>query len=380
MIPGQLPVLPFPAPLKRISPSRFVALKNCTLRELWSLQEESRILPVSPRARLGTAIHRLLAEAVNGTITDSGKSIEDVWYAIIAEVEAQMLSSQLERTLVPLSRNVNDYEVQKLRACNRARELLQSITQIEEKPVPIPGFGCEVWVQSRDRAIGGFIDLVYEAPIGRVIREYKSGPLLEADPSGLPVIHPDYLAQVKLYAALYHETFSVWPSRLELMPLQGEEIQLRVDSMECALLLQQARATLNEVNTSIAQARAIGQRGLDSLATPSGAVCRLCLSRPACHAYRQSPQPDIAEWPPDAWGTLTQVQRFGNGRMSLSLRKTTGEELRVRQLTPDRHPVIPFLAQGDQVGVYNVRRTANTEEVLESSLTTIYRMNSANDK
>src|SRR5258708_5635280 len=110
--------------------------------------------------------------------------------AIIAEVEAQMLSSQLERSLVPLSRSVNDYEVQQLRACNRARELLQAITQIEEEPIAIPGFGCEVWVLSRDGAIDGFSDLVYEAPIGRVIREYKSGPLLQTEGKELPSVIP----------------------------------------------------------------------------------------------------------------------------------------------------------------------------------------------
>jgi PD-(D/E)XK nuclease superfamily protein len=380
VISGEIPVLQFPAPLSRISPSRFVALSGCALRELWSSQEQSRMLPISPRARLGTAIHRLLAQVVNGTIADAGKSIESTWFEIIAQIEADMSSSQFERDLVPLSRSVNDYEVQRIRTWNRAQQLMPSTTAVEKKPIPTPGFGCEVWVQSRDGTVGGFIDLVYEAETGRVIRDYKSGPLLETDSSGALAIHPEYLAQLKLYAALYYETFSEWPARLELMPLQGDEIQITVDRSECEHLLEKARGKRNEINQSIAHARSGKPPDPRSLARPSASVCRMCLSRPACREYHEMAPTDSSEWPNDAWGTLIRVQRFLNGRLCLTLRNKAGKEIRVCQLTPARHPAIPLIAEGDEVGVYSVRRTSNEEEVVETSLTTIYRMNSDHDK
>jgi hypothetical protein len=353
-----------------------MALSGCALRELWSVHKQSRLLPVSPRARLGSAIHRLLAEAARGTILDDHQSIENAWQEVISEVEADMLSSELECFLVPLSSTVNDYEVQKLRACNRAQQLLQSITRTEEKPVATRGLGCEVWVQSHDGLIGGFIDLVYEARLGRVIREYKSGTLFESDSSEGPSVHPDYLAQVKLYAALYHQTFSVWPVRLELVPLQGEEVQITVDRSECDQFLQKARTKWAEINASIEKARVHNAANPYSLATPSGATCRSCLSRPGCRSYQQTAEPRSSEWPADIVGTLVKSQLSGNGRMSLTLRDTRGRHIRVRQLTPARHPALSSLVEGNEVGIFNVRRTPNEEEVVESTLTTIYRMNS----
>ena len=66
MTPGELPSLHISPELERISPSRFVSLDNCNLRELWVTPDHSPLLPVSPRARLGSIVHRLLELASNG--------------------------------------------------------------------------------------------------------------------------------------------------------------------------------------------------------------------------------------------------------------------------------------------------------------------------
>ena len=268
MTPGQLPALNIPPQLERISPSRFVALSSCTLRELWATSEQSPLLPASPRARLGTVVHKLLELASNGLLVGREESIEKAWSGIVFDVESRMSISWIEKSLVPLSRTVNDFEVQRLRAWNRAMQLMQPAEPAEEPAIQKKGFGCEIWVQSEDGAVGGYIDAVYRGEGGPVIRDFKTGPILEDNASDEATIHPDYLVQVKLYAALYHETFGLWPTHVELVPVQGEALTTAVDQSECEELLQAAKRKRLEVNSRIKAALLKGQ-GRSSIARES---------------------------------------------------------------------------------------------------------------
>ena len=325
MTPGELPTLDIAPQLDRISPSRFVALNGCTLKELWATSDQSPLLPASPRARLGTIVHRLLELASNGLLVSREESIEKAWSGIVVDVESRMSSSWIEQSLVPLSRTVNDFEVQRLRAWNRAMQLMQP-TPAEELAVQKTGFGCEIWVQSTDGAVGGYIDAVYQDESGRVIRDFKTGPILEENGND-EAIHPDYLVQIKLYAALYHETFGLWPTHVELVPVQGEALTTAVNQGECEELLQAAKRKRFEVNNRIRAALSKGREGITSLASPSVSNCRFCLWRPGCNAYRE--QSEIAgdsEWPPDIRGTVTAIQPLGNGRLLLIVRRTRGGE------------------------------------------------------
>ncbi len=156
MTPGELPTLDIAPQLDRISPSRFVALNGCTLKELWATSDQSPLLPASPRARLGTIVHRLLELASNGLLVSREESIEKAWSGIVVDVESRMSSSWIEQSLVPLSRTVNDFEVQRLRAWNRAMQLMQP-TPVEEFAVQKDGFGCDIWLQTTDGAVAGYI-------------------------------------------------------------------------------------------------------------------------------------------------------------------------------------------------------------------------------
>ena len=376
MTPGELPTLDIAPQLDRISPSRFVALSGCTLRELWATSDQSPLLPASPRARLGTIVHRLLELASNGLLVSREESVEKAWSGIVVDVESKMSSSWIERSLVPLSRSVNDFEVQRLRAWNRAMQLVGPATPVEELAVQQTGFGCEIWVQSTDGTVGGYIDAVYQGESGRVIRDFKTGPILEENGDD-EAIHPDYLVQIKLYAALYHEAFGLWPTHVELVPVQGEALTTAVDQDECEELLQAAKRKRLEVNNRIRTALSKGREGIASLASASVSNCRFCLWRPGCSAYREhSENAGDSEWPPDIRGTVTAIQPLGNGRLLLIVRGNDGAEKKIRQLdpSPDRHPALTKLRIGDRVGIYNTRRNPNSRDVSETNSTTIYRM------
>jgi hypothetical protein len=232
-------------------------------------------------------------------------------------------------------------------------------------------------VQSKDGAVGGYIDAVYQGERGRVIRDFKTGPILEDNATDEAIIHPDYLVQIKLYAALYHETFGLWPTHVELVPVQGDALTTAVDQGECEELLQAAKRKRFEVNNRIKAALLKGREGIPSLASPSVSNCRFCLWRPGCSAYReQSETAGGFEWPSDIRGTVTAIQQLGNGRLLLSVRGNDGAEKRVRQLdpSPNRHPALAKLRLGDRAGIYNTRRNPNSTDVSETNSTTIYRL------
>ena len=377
MTPGELPSVHISSQLERISPGRFVALDNCNLRELWVTPDQSPLLPVSPRARVGSVVHRFLELASNGLPVGSEKAIEQAWGELIAEVETRMSRSWLERSLLPLSKTVNDFEVQRLRAWSKAKQIAQPVEPMEESAELGIGFGCEIWVQSKDGTVGGYIDAAYPTPSGPVIRDFKTGPILEENVNSERAIHPDYVMQIKLYAALYSETFGEWPSSVELMPLRGEPMTIAVDPAECRELLQHAKDTRLSVNKRIDAALKKGAEAIPSLANPSVSNCRFCLWRPACSAYteqsQRSPDPD---WPADLVGTLTSLRTLGKGRLLVIVTDSAGEQKRVRQLdpSPTRHPALPRLQVGDRVGIYNTRRNPNQGDFAETISTTIYRM------
>jgi len=375
ILPESGPVLP----LKRISPSRYTALKECALREIWSAARQQALLPPSPTAKLGGAIHRLLEEAGRERFVTM-QAVEKRWASLVDEIEEQMAQSWLERPLIPLRIMVPDYEVRKIRACRKAFEISQESSFVPHGTKARPGVGFEVWVQSLEGLIGGFIDQVQESSDGPVLRDYKSGYVLakrEAD--GEPNIKGEYEAQLRLYAALYQSAFKHWPARLEIIPLQGTSRVVELQSTECARLLDEAGALLKQINAQIRELTARSAEDKEfCLASPSPSICRYCLFRPGCRAYQKA-RDDTSEapWPGDVWGMVIEVRKLGNGRTNIGLQVTkrpyTVAQIRGLNSDPGRHPALQVIRVGDQVALYNLRgSTAGSYS--ETSSTVIYKL------
>ena len=82
-------------PLARISPNRFFSLQQCRLRGIWAANGQPPLLPRSPSARLGTAVHELLKHAFQGQIVDE-ESLVVCWKNQIQRQEGEMLENPLE--------------------------------------------------------------------------------------------------------------------------------------------------------------------------------------------------------------------------------------------------------------------------------------------
>jgi hypothetical protein len=276
--------------------------------------------------------------------------------------------------LVPLSRSVPDAEVHKLRALDRARKMAVAMPAHRDAERSVRGLGFEIWVQSADGLVGGYIDCAVRSD-GLVIRDYKSGSIYEKDADEPSTIRAAYEVQLQMYAALYHETFGIWPDRLELVPLQGEEVRVPIDHDRCSQLVKDAKALLETVNHAAVVAENTGAKDLSTLAMPCAEACASCAFRPQCKAYLMANAEMQDGWPLDARGTVSTVRSLGNGSIVLSMSDARGNVHSVRGLAPvARHPALAMLKPGTQVGVFSLQRGFPARDLREGPYTTIYHM------
>lgn len=367
-------------PISRISPSRYQTLKLCALREVWAAGRQSNLLPVHPTARVGTITHRLFEDASSGRFsTDKRAIIEERWNELLTEIEQAMFDSWLERHFVPLKATVRDFEVRKIRAISRALEMVQisTIPARDDRPVIAQEEGLEFWLETHDGLIGGYIDYVAQSQEGAVIRDYKSGDILEENSGKLKT---SYEIQLQLYAALYQATTGKWPARLEIVPLQGSPMFVPFDPQNCTDLLSEATATLKQVNSMLVSFVAVPNEAERQLANPSPSNCRQCTFRPGCVAYQQSrlANRDAGGWPNDVIGTLEEIRKLGNGKLMIIVKTDGGEStlayIRGVNSKPRRHPALEYLQNQDRIGLFNLSTNNATNTFTESQLAVIYKM------
>jgi RecB family exonuclease len=377
MTPGVLSRRSPLVPLERISPSRFLSLKECPLREVWAAGDAPNLLPGSPAARLGSSIHRLLEEAGKGVFRDGGTKIETRWDELAAEAESAMKNSWLEKHFVPLRTSVANYEVRRLKAIERAKEISQLVSTSSPIAAGQPTKRCELWVTTPDGLAGGYIDQVDVTPAGPVLRDYKTGHILEpASGRGEGAVKETYEVQLKLYAAIYASTAGVWPARLELVPLQGPVREVPFTESECLELLREAREAVSSINSIIKNNSP--RKAEELLAAPGPAACRYCPFRPFCAAYENARKGAMAEetWPRDIWGTVQEKRVLGNGGILLTLQPDSigSPPVTIRGLSPspERHPALPLLVPGSAAAAFNLRGAGQGGTFQETARTVIY--------
>lgn len=365
---------------RRVSPSRYTAMQACLLREVWTASGNNSLLPPSPLAELGSVTHRLFEAAGRGQLDGSrnGK-VEAAWEALVLQAEKKMVKLALRMHQVPLCKSIPDFEVRKLRACRRATEIAHDAFILKkggQKQSSEPS-GFELWVESHDRLVGGYIDRVTARDEGVVLSDYKSGAILDfAMEEGSGEIKREYKDQLKLYAALYRLKYGAWPIRLEVVPLQGMPVEVVFEPEESERLLAEARLFLQVSNGRIAEVEN-GRAEINGLASPSAVNCRLCLFRPACQAYwidrKLKPQ---EKWPADVRGFHRETTRLRNGKVCMRIVEGELSSLTyvtVRNLTDcaDRHPLLNDIKTGSWVAIYGLKYDYHSCDYTETQNTII---------
>jgi hypothetical protein len=388
MSEGVLEFTPRIETLKAISPSRFTALQECALREVWSASQTPQLLPSSPSARLGSIIHRLLQEAGEGRLINCSEArIDHRLQELIKDAEQVMLLTWLERHLVPLSGSIPDFEVRCIRTRKRALEISETISHVDKK-LSTPrsreklDHGFELPMSSPDGTVQAKIDAVLPSPEGAVLKDYKSGAIFADDSELLPTLKVSYEKQLMLYAALYAASKGRWPVRLELVPLTGIPCSVAFNRSDCSLLLEEASEVLQKVNSTIKEAVHAPQELIKRLGAPSPTNCAYCPYRPGCGPYRStvSKSEILDDWPKDLWGRLGEIRQLGNGKLLITIQRK--DDLRqIRAVTPgqNRHPALQLLKVGEALAVFNLRAGGSKEIFLETSYTVIYKMPDGND-
>jgi hypothetical protein len=294
-------------------------MQECLLREVWTASGNDYLLPPSPRAELGSIAHRILEAAGRGELEGVVKEeVDKRWMALVSEAEVRMRLSPIRRHHAPLSRSIPDFQVLRLRTCNRALEIARDLRRSFGKPPkPFPrSTGFELWVESDEGELGGFIDRASETSEGVVLSDYKSGAIFEPGQKKCSrELKQTYRVQMQLYAALYRQKTDTWPVRLEVIPLQGESIEVVFEPEHAEHLLREAKEFLKTTNKRIDAVRD-GTMNTTVFAVALPEHCRLCLFRPACGEYWDARQREVdAKWPVDVRGILEKFTLLRNGKI-----------------------------------------------------------------
>jgi hypothetical protein len=316
-----------------------------------------------------------LQEAGEGRFVSSAENaINDRWHELVSDEEADMEKGWLDRHFIPLRTAVPFYEVRRIQSYKRALEITREAATYKPSGTSAhkdkAQYGFEFPVSSRDGAIRGRIDAVLPSEAGPVLRDYKSGMLFEEGGQG--IIKQEYDIQLKLYAALYESSCGHWPSALEIVSLTGSAQAIAFDPGTCTDLLENATATLQNLNLAIASNTNIAELE-QAFARPSAKNCSYCKYRPGCQMYKKTAV--VGEnWPKDVFGRVSLIQQLGNSKYMLTVHTTAGP-VRIRALDSNlqRHPALGVLKTGDQVAVFSLQaKTPNS--YLESPYTTIYKL------
>lgn len=312
-------------PLSRIYPSRFFSLQQCSLKEIWASNAQQHLLPCSPSAYVGTAVHKLFELAFQGKINDEA-ALTNCWEGEISRLEEEMVANPVEKHLVPLEMSAYNYEVDKILAFKMARSLFNN--NAPRRRIDTPRSDVEAWVQTSDGKVGGRIDFIKETDAGIEIIDYKTGSLTTESSNGIP--REEYLKQIKIYGALYHAMHNVWPTSLSLVGLDQSKFTIEVNESECSALLEEAKKCFDDTNELI-------KEGLkpEDFTNPSPEACRYCLYRPACNKYWESRRED-GKWPIDITGRIKNKKILGNEYCRVVV-ETNTRDVAIRGLSTERH-------------------------------------------
>lgn len=299
------------------------------------------------------------------------------WEELVAEADGAMAATMLEKRFVPLEQTAPKFEVVRIRVFARAAELAREIPRAgaragEASAAP---YGYELRVESSDGLIAGRIDRALSTPAGPILQDYKSGAIFSLRQGDEPPeVKPEYAIQLQIYAALYQEATGTWPTKLQLIPLNGSPYDIPFSPAASLQLLAEARGVLAQLNDEIA--RCGDEEAAEwLLATPSPTACRYCTYRPACLPYLSRDVPNVdRQWPADVWGKFAGVRRLGNGRLMLTIRLAGDSLFFVRDITNPvaEEAMLDSLDEKATVGVFNSKRTLSPNAFEEGPLTSMH--------
>ncbi|MCW7509746.1 PD-(D/E)XK nuclease family protein [Leptospira levettii] len=341
--------------LKRISPSQYASLQKCSYRHVLSAALRGKVLlPLPANAYLGTILHEML-ERIAKFEFETEDQLEQSFRIAISECE-EKLTAEGFTFLIPLKENCTDFGMKKFQ--------LKKHLQFRETRKANVSFQSERWLESKDRSVGGSVDLIIKNDSFIEIVDFKTGRIMEEnmDEEGNTIeeIKPEYSAQLKLYACLYHEVNGVYPSKLSLVDLGKTKFEIPFSEKECELLLEQAKNLLKKVNLDIETKQ--------FSPNPSKENCSYCLVRPACFSYDgyMISNPNSK----DIKGTLVEVNKYINGNVSIDV-QTYQDLFTISNIARSEFDALIEL-KSQTIKIFNLKRSRDGMSYESTKMTQIY--------
>ena len=347
--------------IKRISPSQFFSMKNCSYK---SLLAEGRnkipLLPVSANAYYGTVLHKMLELISKGEIK-SEEEFNSIFEGYIGLMEEKLIE-QGYNYFVPLQKKVKDFTMKKI----LLKEYLKKHSESKSKVVKSK-FITEKWYESKDKTIGGKIDLVIEGEAKTEILDFKTGAItqdfLDDDGDVHSEVKKEYEEQLKLYAYLYFENTGKFPTELSLVDLTKQKFSIAFSQTECKAIFEEAKSLLDSTNNCI-------DTGFYK-ANPTEANCKFCLYRPACLFYLR--EIEGSNNFNDISGSLINAIKFQNGNVSMYL-QSGSNTITVSNLPTDMFDEL-VNSKTKKINVFNLRKDSRNNFYSATKTTMIYENN-----
>lgn len=294
--------------IQRISPSQFYSMKSCAYKSLLAEAMNNKpLLPVSVNAYYGTVLHKMLELIIKGSIRTEDE-FNKIFQEQIKLMEERLIADGFD-FFVPLQKKVKDFIMKKI----LLKEHLRYFSAKPPRKNNVQYFS-EKWFESKDKLIGGQIDLVIEEEHETEILDFKTGAIthdfLDDHGEVNSEVKTEYKDQLKLYAYLYFENTNKLPTQLSLVDLSKQKFKVDFSEQECHAIFEDAKSLLNSTNNCIDKGTFI--------ANPTKANCKYCLYRPGCSFYLKYIESDNSF--NDVSGSVINVVKFQNGNVSLYLK------------------------------------------------------------
>ncbi|TWI17207.1 PD-(D/E)XK nuclease family protein [Sphingobacterium siyangense] len=327
--------------IKRISPSQFYSMKNCAYKSLLTEAFDNKpLLPISVNAHFGIVFHKVLELILKGVIKNEDDFNEE-FEKKIKELEDDLMKNGFS-FLVPVKIKVKNIGLKKAQLKKHLRSKTEQSTSWKSTK-----FYSEKWLESNDKLIGGKVDLIIKKSNSIEIVDFKTGAIIEDYLDGKGGVFADiksgYKEQLKLYAYLYFENTSKFPTSLSLVNLTKQKFSVEFTEEECKSVFEEAKRLLITTNDSV-------RTGAFS-ATPKEENCKYCLFRPACSFFLRKLEKDFSL--NDVMGEIKDVKKFKNGKMSVFLH--TGKRLvTIKNFNADGFDY--FMGSNKKISIYNLRK------------------------
>ena len=327
------PVVPTATAPDFFSPSQVAFGHECLLRLVLMGEKRAPRLISHPAAEIGTVFHRLLEMSACGQVHREGdleSDLQRTLAALIGDAEARLASQtgkgepiSLRSTVPPLIwrrkvRRLIDTATRVYSPGGRSGHpgTRAKVTAFEE--LPEEGVWSEVSIRAPSLRMAGRMDLVQRSPGHTIIKDLKTGRVLDDEGSVLPKIQ----TQLRVYGLMVLELKG--SQALDLLVDDGVEHIVPFDAAVAA----QTRDQIGEFTTALPTGKEFASADLAKV----GDWCGACAFRHVCPTYREVAPTLWAKSPfslaPDIWGCVEKVERPASAT-TIALRDDAGRSVRI---------------------------------------------------